>query len=189
MKIFYVYAYLNERGIPYYIGKGKNKRYRAKHECIVPPKNRIKFLYKNLSEENACNIESRLIEKYGRKDIDTGILENRSSKGIPTGPRAQMILSHLQKKNWRDINFRKRMSDAMKKAWANNPKRKAGLIKWNKSEEKRSQQSQFNKNRWNDPAQKKKISKKIRETMNSPEFKKKHSERMKAYWAGKKSKA
>jgi hypothetical protein len=73
---FYVYQYLNEDGLPYYIGKGKGKRIHAPHKFTIIPKleNRI-ILKDNLTEIEALELEISLIKKYGRK-LDGGILDN-----------------------------------------------------------------------------------------------------------------
>lgn len=78
----YVYAYLNEDNIPYYIGKGKNRRAFAAHRVQLPiEQSKIIFLEKNLSEIGALAIERRMIEWYGRIDLGTGILHNRTNGG------------------------------------------------------------------------------------------------------------
>lgn len=89
MSDFYVYAYHRSltsttapAGTPYYIGKGTKNRAFTKHNCPVPidPKN-IVFIKENLTETDAHLLEIELIEKYGRKDINTGILHNRTNGG------------------------------------------------------------------------------------------------------------
>ena len=85
MNIYYVYAYLNlKTGKPYYIGKGQDDRIDAPHKNLnIPPdpNNRVK-LAESLSEQDAWNLEVKLIEQYGRKDIGTGILLNKTVGGV-----------------------------------------------------------------------------------------------------------
>jgi len=90
MNIYYVYAYLRSKdsatakaGTPYYIGKGKNNRINEDHRNAPVPtdKSFIQFLYTNLSEDMALFIETCLISDYGRKDIGTGILNNKTDGG------------------------------------------------------------------------------------------------------------
>jgi len=80
--IYYTYAYLRNDGTPYYIGKGKNKRaYERKHNAFVPSRDRILFLKKNLTEEEAFKHEIYMISIFGRKDLETGILYNLTDGG------------------------------------------------------------------------------------------------------------
>jgi len=82
---FYVYGYLRAKdNTPYYIGKGKDDRaFVRKGRHIKPPrdKNKIVFLRKHLTEEKAFEWEKFYIKHYGRKDIGTGILRNRTNGG------------------------------------------------------------------------------------------------------------
>lgn len=81
---FYTYAYLREDRTPYYIGKGSAKRlYKRGKNDIKPPKDKSKiiFLKQNLTEEESFNHEKYMIAVFGRKDLGTGILHNRTDGG------------------------------------------------------------------------------------------------------------
>ena len=93
--MYYTYAYLREDGTPYYIGKGSKSRYKRPHtNVVVPPENRIIFLKKNLTEEEAYRHEIYMIDIFGRKDIGTGILHNHTNGG---GPASGWVMNDAQK--------------------------------------------------------------------------------------------
>ena len=81
---FYTYAYLREDRTPYYIGKGSGRRIFVNKgkPCKKPKdKSRIIFLKQNITEEEAFRHETYMIFVFGRKDLGTGILHNRSDGG------------------------------------------------------------------------------------------------------------
>jgi hypothetical protein len=107
---YYVYAYLRSTdsesgaaGTPYYIGKGKEKRAYTKHRNgLVPvPKNyaNIVFLEKNLSSVGALALERRYIKWYGRKDLGTGILLNKTDGGDGCHTFSQETIEKMRMRN------------------------------------------------------------------------------------------
>ena len=81
---YYIYSYLREDYSPYYIGKGSGKRaYTKGPKEVKPPrdKSRVRILKADLIEEEAFLLEKLYILMFGRIDLGTGILRNRSDGG------------------------------------------------------------------------------------------------------------
>jgi len=78
---YYVYEWLREDGTPYYIGKGEGFRAYCKRPYRPKDKNRINIIKENLTEQEAWDLETELIAIYGRKDLGTGILKNKTDGG------------------------------------------------------------------------------------------------------------
>jgi hypothetical protein len=129
---FYTYAYLREDRTPYYIGKGSRKRaYTRSKRDIKPPKDksRIILLKQNLTEEEAFKHEKYMIAVFGRIDLGTGILLNRTNGGDggPSGrittqeTRNKFIGNNHAKGNKIDREIVDRLTDHKRKnKWWNN---------------------------------------------------------------------
>jgi hypothetical protein len=134
---FYTYAYLREDRTPYYIGKGQGRRIsnRQKKDMKSPKdKSRIILLKQNLTEEEAFRHEIYMIAVFGRKDLGTGILRNRTNGGegisgfIPTEETRRKIseknkgkkLTEEHKQKLREANKNQSEEIRKKKAHKNN---------------------------------------------------------------------
>jgi hypothetical protein len=166
---YYTYAYLREDKTPYYIGKGKgNRAYRRRKTDIKPPKDksRILILKKNLTEEESFRHEVYMIAVFGRKDLGTGILHNKTNGGEGVSG-----LSHSEK-------TRRKMSEAQKgKTLSEETKRKMSEANKNPPEETRRKMSEAKKGRILSGETKRKMSEAKKNMSN--ETRKKISERNK----------
>ena len=128
---YYTYAYLREDGTPYYIGKGKgNRMYKKGKGEVYPPKNKGKIikLKQNLTEKEAFKHEKYMIAVFGRKDLGTGILRNKTGGGDgPSGyimsEEQKMLLSRIHSGKNLTEEHRKKISEANKRRDAGKYKR------------------------------------------------------------------
>lgn len=130
---FYVYIWSYPDGRPFYVGKGRGTRYREcgnYHSRRVAAKIRhgggepiVAFLPMP-DESSALVSEAGLIKAYGRRDLGTGLLCNRSDGG--EGPTKPSYWSPERRAEWSqrmtsqalDPVRRARNSERMKALWA-----------------------------------------------------------------------
>jgi hypothetical protein len=172
---YYTYAYLREDGTPYYIGKGSGFRMyddRGK-ACFKPTdKKRIIVLKYFDLEFDAFKHEIYMISIFGRKDLGTGILRNRTDGGdgcnrvITEETRKKLSESQKGKKLTiehknniskgvtglcRSNESKEKYSISAKKRWENeNDPRRDKLIQRNKSKENGEKVSKTQKINWED---------------------------------------
>jgi hypothetical protein len=200
--MYYTYAYLREDGTPYYIGKGRNNRaFKKSKGEIIPPKDksRIIFLKQNLTEEEAFNHEIYMIVVFGRKDLGTGILRNKTnggdgSSGLVRSKESRRKQSEALKGKLQSEKTKRKRSEALKgqnnpnfgKSFSKETIRKMSEAKKGKSysEETRRKLSEAKKGKSLSEEHKKKLSEVMKGKLQSEEHKRKLSEikRGKKWW-------
>lgn len=92
-KKYYVYSHTRlDKDEVFYIGissiryRSKSKHNRNKYWNNITNKTeyKIDIIYENLSKKEACKLEKELILKYGRKDLNEGVLCNMTEGGDGT---------------------------------------------------------------------------------------------------------
>jgi hypothetical protein len=159
---FYTYAYLREDKTPYYIGKGTGNRAYAKrygNGRARRPKNlnNIILLKRNLSEEEAFRHEIYMIAVFGRKDLGTGILHNRTDGGegssgcIPSEETRRKIGETSKGRTLSEEHKRKLIEANKGKTHSEKSKRKMSKAHKNPSEETKRKMSEAKKGKtpWN----------------------------------------
>jgi hypothetical protein len=126
---FYVYAYLRskdsehgKKGSPYYIGKGSGNRTKSNQgRAVNAPRDKdmVVYVQEGLTEQQAFSLERYCINLYGRVDLQTGCLRNKSDGGegasgvVMTDERRQKI-SQAHKGKIVSAETRRKIGEAAK---------------------------------------------------------------------------
>lgn len=110
---YYVYAFVRESGVPYYIGRGCGYRISDKTNRVIKPKSdgsNVRIVKDMLSLEQANQLEIALIAFWGRKCLDpTGVLRNMQDGGLGGSPGRAM--TDKQKEILRNANLGRKQSE------------------------------------------------------------------------------
>jgi hypothetical protein len=138
---YYTYAYLRKDRTPYYIGKGIGDRIYSTSRRNNPPKDRSRIIYlkQNLTEEEAFKHEIYMIAVFGRKDLGTGILHNRTNggegvSGYVCSEETKRKISEVKKGKTHSEETRRKQSEVKKgKTHSEETKRKQSEVKKGKT--------------------------------------------------------
>jgi hypothetical protein len=192
MNNYYVYGhYVSGSNEPFYIGKGKeNRAWVTQHrnflwnEVTTENDYEVRILQDNMNEQGALILETELIEKYGRIDLDTGILVNMTeggngSVGMLFTEEYRYKLSERAKIRWSSSDYKEKQSIAQTNSWKEETIRNKRISRmvaadvkirnskskkemW-KTEEYRKKNLETNRKKWEDPEYKKYRLNKLRE--------------------------
>jgi hypothetical protein len=117
MNDYYVYAFLREnRYSPYYIGKGRGRRYiRKEGRCVHPPtdKERIVKIKENLTEEEAFDLEVILIKQWG-DNLYNQTEGGDGVSGYKHSEESKQKMRNFQKGRLKSPEHKRKISEAMK---------------------------------------------------------------------------
>ena len=171
---YYVYAhYVKGESQPFYIGKGKGNRYKdlsprnPSWEAYVAGRTVVaKILERFDDEQSALAREVELITEYGRRDIGTGCLTNRSSGG---------------EFGWSGCEAdRQQISNAIKRLWQTDDYRRTMAEVHQRTEWREAAVNQIRKI-WDTPETRDKLLESYRKRSDNPEYRKKLSQSLKGH--------
>lgn len=181
---YYIYAYISKRtGLPYYIGKGTKRRAFVKHHKGIPVPNeinRIIIMERQLTNIGAIALERFYIKWYGRRDLNNGILLNRTDGG-EGGDTVSNVTRKLQ-----SVAKKGKPNPTLSLRNKINPPRKGTLTsdktKQLMSESKTKNPTRYWLNKSRDMTTREKIAKAKMGKKHSDEHRRKNSEKIKQLW-------
>ena len=130
MNNFYVYMYMDQDNIPFYVGKGNRSRFcisghlsnrqsflEYKIKKIGVDNVKVHFLHKNLAETEAFSWEKYWIKYFGRRDNGTGQLVNLTDGGEGNSGKSKETCQKISESNKgkkHSKETRQKMSEAKK---------------------------------------------------------------------------
>jgi hypothetical protein len=131
MRVYYTYQYLRAKegstypaGTPYYIGKGQGRRALVSCNGHRPPKNQTLIRLQYWADEaTAYAYERYLIEFWGRVDLGTGCLRNRTDggEGTPTqSAQSRKLIGDANRRRVWSEGSRRKKSESQKSWYASN---------------------------------------------------------------------
>jgi hypothetical protein len=207
MKKYYVYMFCKPDGTPYYVGKGHGNRTNetgnrselCKRHIAKYGKN-TQYVKVDITEEQSFKLEIRLVKKYGRIDIGSGILTNHTNGGEgasnPSKETTEKRSSSL-KATYKDPALKAKLSESKKLQWVT--KRDSMMSGINNPAVKEKQKVQ-SKDRWENPEYREKVMasralvndkrvENIRKVKSTKEHKEKLSVGVKSAWEDPKKRA
>ena len=142
---FYIYAhYIPGESLPFYIGKGSGYRITRRNDRSIWWKRivnkygfEVKLLYENLSYSEANILEKKLIKKFGRRDIGTGILINHTDGGEGIANPSEEVRNKISESNRKRVvseETKRKISQSSKghKLSEHTKSKMKGRVPWNK---------------------------------------------------------
>lgn len=186
MNDYYVYGhYILGSENPFYIGKGKEQRaWVTQHrnflwkEIVAEHAYEVRIIQNNMNEADALLLETKLIESYGRIDLDTGILVNMTEggnggMGVLMTEEYRQKLSNSARVRWQSDQYREKQSVSQSTSWKNKEIRNKRIARMSAPDVK-IKNSQSKKDMWKNPEYRKKNLDKRKQRWNDPEYKKYH---------------
>ncbi len=192
MNNYYVYGhYVSGSNEPFYIGKGKEQRaWVTQHrnflwkEVVAEHRYEVRIIQDNMNETDALLLETELIEKYGRIDLDTGILVNMTEggnggMGMLMTEEYRQNLANSARKRWNSPQYKEKQSVAQKNSWQDETIRNKRISRMIATDVK-IKNSHSKKEMWKNPEYRNKNLETRRKKWETPEYRESRLNKLRA---------